>query len=228
MSSNKLIKLTYFDFEGFAEPVRLALLLSGTPFEDNRVSFSDWLVMKPTTPGGHLPIMTIGDDPTIKRQSSAMLRWVCMTKSSTLYPKDKVYEIEEALGDLEDLGSAFHPAQVMGMCPFAFGYPVGFEKTEEGKRIMESMRVDFITNKLPIYMKRLTDKMSKHNCPFFIDGSEPTIVDCMAIPMLRNFTRGYLDYVDPKCLDAYPTIVSYIKTFCALEQIQGRYKDGIY
>ena len=34
MTTPKNIKLTYFDIEGAAEPVRLALILSGTDFTD--------------------------------------------------------------------------------------------------------------------------------------------------------------------------------------------------
>ena len=36
------IKLTYFDIEGAAEKVRLALVIAGVPFEDDRIEFSKW------------------------------------------------------------------------------------------------------------------------------------------------------------------------------------------
>jgi len=52
MSSYPKIKLTYFDIEGVAEPIRLALVLSGIPFEDHRIKFDEWPAMKPTTPYG--------------------------------------------------------------------------------------------------------------------------------------------------------------------------------
>ena len=227
MSNN--IKLTYFDIEGVAEAVRLALVLSGTPFEDVRVQFSDWPAMKPTTPNGQLPIMTIGgDDANVKTQSKAMLRWAGMTKSKTLYPTDKVFEIEEMIGILEDLQRAFAPAHYMGMRPANFGYPVGFESTDEGKKLIESMRTKFVKEELPKYAKCLTEKMEQHGGPFLVAGSEPTVADCMAVPILRSFTRGILDHVDSTCLDAYPTLVTYIKNFCALEAVKGRYNNGIY
>jgi glutathione S-transferase len=224
----KMIKLTYFDIEGAAECVRLSLLLSGTPFEDIRVSFNDWPAMKPTTPNEQLPIMTIGDDPTVKTQSKAMLRWIGMTKSSTLYPPEKVFDIEEVIGDLEDMNRVYTPAQYMGMRPSTFGYPEGFQSTAEGKKLTETMRTTFVKEHLPTLIKRLTDKMSKHGGPFLVAGAEPTIADCLAVPMLRGLTRGHVDYIDPKCLDAYPEIVSYIKAFCALEPIKGRYTNGVY
>ena len=222
------IKLTYFDIEGVAEAVRLALLLSGTPFEDVRVQFADWPAMKPTTPAGQLPTMTIGgDDSNVKTQSKAMLRWVGMTKSKTMYPPGKVFEIEEVIGILEDLQNAFNPSFTMGMRPEKFGHPEGFQKTVDGIAMVESMRTKFVTDALPKYVKYLTDKMEQHGGPYLV-GSEPTIADCVAVPMLRSFTRGHIDHVDPKCLDAYPTIISYIKNFCALEPVKSRYTDGVY
>jgi glutathione S-transferase len=224
----KMIKLTYFDIEGVAECVRLALLLSATPFEDVRVSFQDWPAMKPSTPNGQLPLMTIDDDSSVKTQSKAMLRWVGMTKSSTLYPIEKVFDIEEVIGDLDDLYRVYMPAQYIGMRPTAFGYPEGYQTTEEGKKLTESMRTTFVKECLPGFMKRLTDKMSKHGGPFLVAGTEPTVADCVAVPMLRGLTRGVVDYIDPNCLDAYPEIVSYIKNFCALEPIKGRYTDGLH
>ena len=223
------IKLTYFDIEGVAEAVRLALVLSGTPFEDVRVQFPDWPAMKPSTPNGQLPIMTIGgDDANVKTQSKAMLRWVGMTKSKTLYPTEKVFEIEEIIGILEDLQRAFMPAHYIGMRPASFGHPEGFQSTEEGKKLTELMRTKFVKEELPKYIKHLTDKMENHGGPFLVAGTEPTVADCVAVPLLRSFTRGIMDHVDPHCLDAYPTIVTYIKNFCALEHVKGRYNNGIY
>jgi glutathione S-transferase len=227
--SKNVIKLTYFKIEGVAEAVRLALLLSKTPFEDNRISFSEWSALKPSTPNGQLPIMTIGDDASVvKTQSKAMLRWIGMTKSSTLYPVDKVFDIEEAIGDIEDLQRTFSPAQFMGMRPSNFGYPDGFQSTDEGKQLVESLRTKFVTDELPKFVQRLEKKLSRHGGSYLVAGSEPTIADCVAIPALRFFTIGLMDHVDPKCLDKHPTITTYIRNFCSIELIKGRYTNGVY
>jgi hypothetical protein len=37
---------------------------------------------------------------------------------------------------------------------------------------------------------------------------------------LRAYTRGHIDHVDAKCLEC-------VKRFCALEEIQGRYTNGL-
>ena len=50
------LKLTYFDFHGGrGEPARLALSMAGIPFEDDRVSPSEWERRKPNTPFGTRP-----------------------------------------------------------------------------------------------------------------------------------------------------------------------------
>jgi glutathione S-transferase len=224
-TASDTIKLTYFDAEALGEPVRLALLLSGTKFDDIRIKFNEWPALKKTIPNGHIPIMTIGDD--VKTQSKAMLRWVGGTKSATLYPADKLFDIEEVIGDVEDLQRAFSPAHMVGMRASTYGHPNGFESTAEGKKVTESMRIRFVKQELPRYVKRLTDRISTHGGPYLVAGTEPTIADCVAVPTLRQFTRGHLDYIDPNCLQEYPAIITYIKSICALESIQGRYIDGV-
>jgi glutathione S-transferase len=92
------IKLTYFDIEGAAEPTRLALVLTGTAFEDDRVNFGAWGALKPTTPYGGLPVMAV--DGAVHTESGAMLRWVGATFSKPdkqLYPSDKMFELEETV-----------------------------------------------------------------------------------------------------------------------------------
>lgn len=67
-------KLTYFDIQGVAEKVRLAFVLSGTPFEDERVSFAQWGEMKSCTKFGQLPLLSIDGGEHVA-QSGAMLRY---------------------------------------------------------------------------------------------------------------------------------------------------------
>ncbi|CAN0497930.1 unnamed protein product, partial [Laminaria digitata] len=42
MAPTTSLTLTYFDFAGPAEPVRMALAMTGQPWEDKRVSFSEF------------------------------------------------------------------------------------------------------------------------------------------------------------------------------------------
>ena len=79
------LKLIYFDFHGGrGEPARLALSMRGIPFEDDRVSPSDWERRKPNTPFGGLPVLEV-DGQTLA-QSNAINRYV--GKITDLYPTD--------------------------------------------------------------------------------------------------------------------------------------------
>jgi glutathione S-transferase len=62
--------------------------------------------------------------------------------------------------------------------------------------------------------------ITAHGGKFLVRGEDPTIADCIAVPLLRSFTCGFIDHIDPKCLDGNPVIVKYIKDFCTLEPIQ--------
>jgi len=221
------IKLTYFDIEGAAEPVRLALVLAGKEFEDDRVKFPEWKELKPKTPYGQLPLMTIDDGPT-RTQSGAMLRWVGATFSETLYPRDKIFEVEEALGVFDDLQRAWSPKFYMGMSPTNFGRPEGFGQTEEGKELIKKMRTEFVANDLPTYLGRIEGLLDKSGGKWLVAGQEePTIADCMVIPQLRAFTRGHMDHVEPKCLETHPKVMDYVKRFCDLPAVKGRYENGL-
>jgi glutathione S-transferase len=220
------IKLTYFDIEGVVEPTRLALALSETEYEDVRVQFPDWQQLKPTTPYGQLPLLTVDDGP-VKTQSDAMLRWVGAECSTSLYPREKLYEIEEAIGVLGDFKKAWEPCFYLGMAPQKFGHPEGFAKTEEGKELVKSMRESFVRDEIPKFLGRIESLIEKGGGKWVVAGDEPTIADCCIVAFLRVFTKGHVDYVDTKCLDVNPKVVDYCKCFCDLPQVKGRYSNGI-
>lgn len=220
------IKLTYFDIEGVAEPIRLALALAGQEYEDDRVSFADWQDLKPKTPYGSLPLMIIDDGP-VKTESGAMLRWVGATLSETLYPREKLFEVEQAMGIVGDMLKAWTPKLYLAMGPERYGYPAGYGKTDEGKDLAKTMREKFVNDELPIYLDRIQGLLDKADGGWIVAGSEPTIADCFAVGALRTYTKGFLDYVDPKCLESHPKVVEYVKRFCDLDPIQGRYQTGL-
>nr|WEX24894.1 glutathione S-transferase [Saccharina japonica] len=76
--------LTYFDFAGPAEPVRLALAMTGQPWEDKRVSFQEFSALKPGLPNGQVPVLEVHGK--LLPQSGAQLRYV--GKLAGLYPED--------------------------------------------------------------------------------------------------------------------------------------------
>ena len=49
-TSSSSMTLTYFNFAGPAEPVRMALAMTGQPWKDNRISFQEFGALKPSKP----------------------------------------------------------------------------------------------------------------------------------------------------------------------------------
>jgi len=72
--SDSLPILTYFQFRGLAEPIRLLLHDLGLPFEDRRIDLfgDEWKTMSPTLLFGQLPRLEIDGDSLF--QSQAILR----------------------------------------------------------------------------------------------------------------------------------------------------------
>jgi glutathione S-transferase len=157
-----------------------------------------------------------------------MLRWVGDNLSETLYPRDKLFDIEEAIGLVEDLHRDFCPTMMVALRPATYGLPADFASTDEGKQKLRELREHFVNETIPSFMTRMSNMITAHGGKFLVRGEDPTIADCIAIPLLRGFTCGFIDHVDPKCLDGNPVVVKYIKDFCALEPIQDRYTSGIH
>jgi len=228
MSIPSKIKLTYFDIEGAAEQCRLAFALAGIPFEDDRVKFQEWKELKPKTPHGKLPLLQI-DDGEVKTQSGAILRYAAsIDPTGTLYPQDKLFEIEECIGLIADMQTSCTPKMYIGMNPQAFGHAEGLSKTDDGKALIEKMRKEWIEKELPAFLSHIEAKLEKNGGAFMCGGDKPTIVDCNLVPVLRNFTKGHLDHVDPECVrKSSPKLAEYVERFCALPQIKGRYTSGL-
>lgn len=222
------MKLTYFDIQGAAEKVRLALVLQDLPFEDERINFAQWGDLKPKTKFGQLPLLTLekdGKSNTIA-QSGAMLRYVGQLKSETLYPKDsaKRLVVEEILGLIDDFAKTWTPCLYLSMRPEGYGYPEGFAKTEEGAALVKKMREAFVAEKLPKYMGHFTDFLGDKK---FLAGDNVTIADCSFLPAIVRFCSGDMDHVPADCLEAYPKITEYIKRMRELPKIKAWYAPKV-
>jgi len=222
MSAPK-IELWYFPIEAAAEKIRLALHIGGIPFEDNRVAFPEWAAMKPTTPGGQLPVMKI-DDGEMIAQSGAMLRWAGTLGDGSLYPAADMLKIEIAMGFCDDFERSWGPCRYLGMKPEEYGYPEGYSKTEEGAALVKKMREAFVSDKMPALMEKYKAMLAKNGD--FMCGPKPTIADCVIVPALRAFTKGFIDHVPVTCLEPYPEITAYIARFQAIPNVKAYY-DGL-
>ncbi|XP_062560800.1 glutathione S-transferase-like [Armigeres subalbatus] len=67
-------KLSYFNVKALGEPLRLLMSYGNLPFEDIRIEFEDWPTVKPTTPMGQMPVLSV--DGKQVHQSLAMARYL--------------------------------------------------------------------------------------------------------------------------------------------------------
>jgi glutathione S-transferase len=103
-------KVTYFGTPGRGESIRLALSIGKISFTDEHVTFSEWGKLKPNTPWGSLPLLTLKDG-TVITQQRAILRFV--GKETGLYPTGdhvKAAQIDAIMDATEDLFSTTNNA----------------------------------------------------------------------------------------------------------------------
>ena len=128
---------------------------------------------------------------------------------------------------VEDVFNSFVPYLLMNRVPTKFGHPETFPTSPEGMAKMKELRETWVAEDLPKFLTLISKMLDDNGNTYLVGGSEPTIADCLAVPLIRGWTRGHLDHVPTTCLDAYPNVVEYIKRFCGHEKIKGRYTDGL-
>ena len=68
--------LEYFNLGARGQYIRNAYKYGGIEFVDKRYEFGEWPEIKPATPLGQLPVLTMEGDDMTYTQSLAMLRFV--------------------------------------------------------------------------------------------------------------------------------------------------------
>jgi len=217
----KDVELTYFDIKAHpGEKVRLALVLNGINFTDNRIKFPDFTALKPTLKYGQLPKLCV--DGVEQFQSGAMLRWVGRMGNGSLYPVDDLetfIKIEEMLNLSDDLQRAWLPSLYLGMGRHEkYGYPKEWkEKDETIKRV----RTAFIADELPKFMAFLSAQLEETGA--FLAGAKPTIADCLWLPQVKYFASGIADHVPKDCLDKYAAVLAWIERMHAIPELKKWY-----
>ena len=168
-------RLTYFDFDGGrAEPVRIAFHHGGIGFEDNRISFEEFMKMRESTRFNSVPTLEI--DGKIVTQCNAMLRYV--GKRVGLYPEDDIqaFYCDEPMEAVEDL---------LHRIVATFGL-----EGDELKKAREALAAGWLTT----FVKGLDELLARGGGEYFADN-RLTVADLKVFVQMRSLSSGTLDHV---------------------------------
>lgn len=168
-------KLTYFDFDGGrAEPVRIAFHHGGIEFEDDRISFEEFMKMRQSTRFNSVPTLEI--DGKIVTQTNAMLRFV--GNKVGLYPEDEMqaFYCDEPMEAVEDM---------LHRIVSTFGL--------EGDAL-KAAREELVAGWLTTFIKGLDELLARGGGEYFADD-RLTVADLKVFVQMRSLSNGMLDHV---------------------------------
>ena len=170
------LKLTYFDFDGGrGEPVRLALVIAGVPFEDDRVKFNDWASRKPSTPCGALPVLEV--DGEVISQSNTITRYV--GKLTDLYPVDPLQAAlcDEVMDAVEDLNGHI-------------GTTISIADPAAKKAAREALA----SGPMSVHLARFNAYLESRGGEYFADN-RLTVADLKVFSLVSHLRSGALDHI---------------------------------
>lgn len=189
------LKLTYLNFTGLAEAVRLALVVGGIPFEDERLS-RDGVDAKRAAgelPYGQVPVLEI--DGAIYGQSNALLRYV--GGLSKLYPRD------DALARLRVDGVMDAMQDVIVL--------LFLNATEKGRR-------EFVEEKIPRFFTPVDRILVELGGPFLL-GETLSVAD-MKVYSVARILSGGMEYVPEDVLERYGAVQRLVKAVGENEKVK--------
>ncbi|EGF83206.1 hypothetical protein BATDEDRAFT_84750 [Batrachochytrium dendrobatidis JAM81] len=178
------LKLSYFGIKGRAEVIRLTLHIAGIPFEDARINGEAWKQLKPQTPFGQMPTLTV-NDTTIISQSAGILRYAGTLAG--LYPSTdalKATFVDQILFHLEDINVVV-----------AATYK---NETDVCKKIAE--------DKLPAMLADLEKVVEEHGKGPFAVGDHLTVADVSIYDVIGFLQSGDLRGIPTTIADGYERI----------------------
>lgn len=169
-------KLTYFDFPGSrGEECRLAFHLAGVPFDDERINREQWGALKPNTPYGSIPVLTVEGRGELA-QSNAILSFI--GREHGMLPTDAfeaarhdgvMSAVEEFRANLNPTGRITDPAA------------------------KQAAREAFARDFLPTWSKAIERQIAGEGP--FIGGATISVADLKVFIIMRSIIDGSIDHV---------------------------------
>lgn len=167
--------------------MRLACLLGGLEFDDDRFEFAQFPEIKQTTPYLAVPVMSV--DGKSFAQSNALLRYI--GKETGLYPEcsKQALQVDEVVDTLEDF---------LQCC---------FRYRGKDKDMLKEERVKLAENDFPRYIGGLEKRLATFGDGPYVIGDKVSIGDVVLVNNVNNFKSGFLDFVDKDMFESYPRIM---------------------
>lgn len=182
-------KLSYFDAPvSRGEECRLAFAVAGVDFEDHRIPFAEWPTVKPTTPFGVVPVLTLPDG-TVIPDSNAIL--VYIGRTTGLHPSDPVEAaLHEALmAHVELVRAKVSPTLRMG---------------DEQKK---AAREELVKSFFPEWGAQTEKFLAGHGEGPFFAGAKLHVVDLKLHMIVRWFAGGKVDHIPADVFAAFPRLM---------------------
>ena len=169
------------------ERTRLALAIGNIKFTDERIAFSNWRDLKPSTPWGSLPILTLSNG-TVVAQQKAILRLV--GKETGLYPTDPIdaAKVDELMDALDDISAM---VTKIGQ---------GLEKDAK-----EEARKDACEKNGAVhtFFAKIDTAIGTNDKSAFAVGESMTIADLFIYCSCSFFLSGFFDGVPADAIDSF-------------------------
>ncbi|CAD7700300.1 unnamed protein product [Ostreobium quekettii] len=183
------LRLTFFDFKSFVEPVRLAFHMGGIEFEDVRVTFEEFAAMRDSLPFGQVPILEV--DGLVVSQTLAHLRYA--GRLAGLYPEDPVAAmlVDECLYVVTDVEAALVPTMRM--------------RDAAAQEEKMALRKELAEETLPRWCSMIENRMASNGWSHAA-GDELNVADLFVYTLGLWMRKGVLDGIPTTILDGYPKL----------------------
>lgn len=191
------LKLTYYPVTGLAEAVRLALVVGGVPFEDERLDQAgvDAKRAAGELPYGQVPVLEV--DGAVYGQSNALLRYV--GGLTGLYPRESAVDALTVDGVMDAM------QDIIVLC--------FFDATPKG-------RAGFV-EKIPRFFGPVDRMLEKSGGPFLL-GEIMSVADLKVYSVARILAGGMkVEHVPEDCLQEYKAVQRLVETVGENEKVKA-------
>lgn len=178
------VKVTYFDFAGSrGEEIRLALVLAGVAFDDERIDRETFAKIRSELPFPHLPVFEV-PGRGVFGQTNAILRLI--GRQHGLYPEDpfEAARHDVLMEAVEDLRARISPSMHM--------------KDEAEKN---AARKELADGFIPLWATGVERLIGDGP---FVGGGRPGVVDIKLYMVHRWISQGILDGLPADLFVPYP------------------------